>query len=48
MIAIGSDHAGYGLKQIVMAHLKERGEEFKDYYYIAARLRVIIPIMQRR
>ncbi|MBR3483565.1 MAG: ribose 5-phosphate isomerase B [Lachnospiraceae bacterium] len=31
MIAIGSDHAGYGLKQIVMAHLKERGEEFKDY-----------------
>ena len=31
MIAIGSDHAGYGLKQSVMAHLKERGEEFKDY-----------------
>ena len=31
MIAIGSDHAGYGLKQIVMAHLNERGEEFKDY-----------------
>ena len=31
MIAIGSDHAGYGLKQIVMAHLKERGEEFKVY-----------------
>lgn len=31
MIAIGSDHAGYGLKQIVMAHLKERGEDFKDY-----------------
>ena len=31
MIAVGSDHAGFGLKQIVMAHLKERGEEFKDY-----------------
>ena len=31
MIAVGSDHAGYGLKQVVMAHLKERGEEFKDY-----------------
>ncbi|MCR4625234.1 MAG: ribose 5-phosphate isomerase B [Lachnospiraceae bacterium] len=31
MIAVGSDHAGYGLKQAVMAHLKERGEEFKDY-----------------
>ena len=31
MIAVGSDHAGYALKQVVMAHLKERGEEFKDY-----------------
>ena len=31
MIAVGSDHAGYALKQAVMAHLKERGEEFKDY-----------------
>ena len=31
MIAIGSDHAGFGLKQAVMEHLKERGEEFKDY-----------------
>ena len=31
MIAVGSDHAGFGLKQAVMAHLKERGEEFKDY-----------------
>lgn len=31
MIAVGSDHAGYALKQTVMAHLKERGEEFKDY-----------------
>lgn len=31
MLAIGSDHAGFGLKQKVMAHLKERGIEYKDY-----------------
>ncbi len=31
MIAIGSDHAGYGLKQAVMAHLKEKGLEYRDY-----------------
>lgn len=31
MIAIGSDHAGYGLKQAVKAHLKEKGLEFKDF-----------------
>ena len=31
MIAVGSDHAGYALKQVVMKHLTERGEEFKDY-----------------
>lgn len=31
MIAIGSDHAGFGLKQVIMEHLKERGEEYKDY-----------------
>ena len=31
MIAIGSDHAGYALKQAVMEHLKARGEDFKDY-----------------
>ncbi len=31
MIAIGSDHGGYTLKQTVMEHLKERGVEFKDY-----------------
>ncbi len=31
MLAIGSDHAGFCLKQAVMAHLKERGIEFKDY-----------------
>lgn len=31
MIAIASDHAGFGLKQKVMAHLKELGLEYKDY-----------------
>ena len=30
-IAIGSDHGGYGLKQEIMEHLKERGIEYKDY-----------------
>ena len=31
MVAIGSDHGGYGLKQEIMEHLKERGIEYKDY-----------------
>ena len=31
MIAIGSDHAGYELKQVIIKHLEERGNEFKDY-----------------
>lgn len=31
MIAIGSDHAGYELKQAVMEHLKKRGDEFEDF-----------------
>ena len=31
MIALGSDHGGYGLKQEVMRHLTEKGIEFKDY-----------------
>jgi ribose 5-phosphate isomerase B len=31
MIAIGCDHGGYALKQEIMAHLKERGVECKDY-----------------
>ena len=31
MIAIGSDHGGFDLKQKVMAHLQERGLEYKDY-----------------
>lgn len=31
MIAIGSDHGGFALKQAIMAHLKSRGLEYKDY-----------------
>jgi ribose 5-phosphate isomerase B len=31
MIAIGSDHGGYNLKQSVMAHLAERGIKYKDF-----------------
>ena len=31
MIAIASDHGGFDLKQKVMAHLREKGYEVKDY-----------------
>jgi len=31
MIAIGSDHGGYDLKQKVIAHLQERGLAYKDF-----------------
>ncbi len=31
MLAIGSDHGGYELKQQIMAHLKDRGIPFKDF-----------------
>ncbi|MCD8153669.1 MAG: ribose 5-phosphate isomerase B [Clostridiales bacterium] len=31
MIALGSDHGGYELKQEVKAHLAGRGLEFRDY-----------------
>lgn len=31
MIAIGSDHGGFDLKEAVVAYLKEQGIEFKDY-----------------
>ena len=31
MIAIGSDHGGYDLKQKVIAHLQERGLACKDF-----------------
>lgn len=31
MIALGSDHAGYELKQAIIKHLEERNIEYKDY-----------------
>ena len=31
MIAIGSDHAGFELKQVIMKHLEERNIAYKDY-----------------
>lgn len=31
MIALGSDHGGFELKQEIMAHLTKRGFEFKDF-----------------
>ena len=31
MIALGCDQGGFALKQEIMAHLKARGLEFKDY-----------------
>ena len=31
MISIGSDHGGYELKMAIIAHLKEKGYECKDY-----------------
>ena len=31
MIAIGSDHGGYTLKQAVIAHLEERGFAYQDF-----------------
>lgn len=31
MIAVGSDHAGYELKNQLMEHLKNRGYDVKDY-----------------
>lgn len=31
MIALGSDHGGYELKEQLKQHLKEKGIEFKDY-----------------
>lgn len=31
MIALGSDHGGYELKQEVKKHLEERGLKYKDY-----------------
>ena len=31
MIAIGSDHGGFELKQAIMKHLEKRGLEYKDF-----------------
>lgn len=31
MIAIGCDHAGYQLKNVIIAYLKEKGYEYKDF-----------------
>lgn len=31
MIAIGSDHGGFNLKQAVMKHLEARGLDYKDF-----------------
>ena len=31
MLAIGSDHGGYALKQAIMKHLEARGLSYKDY-----------------
>ncbi len=31
MIALGSDHGGFALKQVVIKHLEERGLEYKDF-----------------
>ena len=31
MIAIGCDHAGFELKQVIMTHLKDKGFEFEDF-----------------
>lgn len=31
MIAIGSDHGGFDLKEVIVAHLKEQGVAVKDY-----------------
>ena len=31
MIALGSDHGGYALKQEIIRHLQARGLEYKDY-----------------
>ena len=31
MLAIGSDHGGFALKQAIMEHLREKGVEYKDF-----------------
>jgi ribose 5-phosphate isomerase B len=36
IIALGSDHGGFALKQAMMTHLKESGIEFKDFGVLCA------------
>ena len=31
MIALGSDHGGFGLKSAIIKHLEERGMEYRDF-----------------
>ena len=31
MLAIGSDHGGFALKQAILEHLREKGVEYKDF-----------------
>lgn len=31
MIALGSDHGGYDIKQVIIRHLEERGIAYKDF-----------------
>lgn len=31
MIALGSDHGGYDIKQVIIRHLEERGISYKDF-----------------
>ena len=31
MIALGCDHGGYDLKQVVIAYLEEKGIPYKDF-----------------
>ena len=31
MIAVGSDHGGFALKQVIMKHLDSRGLEYRDF-----------------
>lgn len=31
MIAVGSDHGGFILKQAILKHLEKRGEEYRDF-----------------
>lgn len=47
MIAIGSDHAGFALKQEVVKYLKEKGIEIKEMGCMTAQA-AIIPWLPRK